>query len=74
VLFEVKNDSAPLIAFKQRHTPDDKLTVVNQFATLNQQNAQYSSLDVYNYITLKIPACFNPQRLMIKQTNQRNTV
>jgi len=37
VVLEVKNDSAPFIAFKQRHTPDDKLTVVNQFATLNQK-------------------------------------
>jgi len=50
-----------------------KLTVVNQFAALYQQNTQYCSLHVYCYITLKIPACFNSPRLMITETG-RSTV
>ena len=51
MVFEVKSFSAPPIAFKQRHNPNEELTVVNQFAALNQQNTQYCSLDVYCYHT-----------------------
>ena len=45
--------------------------VDKQFATLNQQNAKYCPLDCY--ITLNVPAGFDPQGIIITEQNQRTT-
>jgi hypothetical protein len=45
--------------------------VDKQFATLKQHNAKHCSLDTY--ITLNIPACIDPQWIIIRKQNQSNT-
>jgi hypothetical protein len=50
-------------------------SVDNQFTTLDQQNTQYCSLDILYYIiTLNIPTWFDPQGLIISESNESNTI
>jgi hypothetical protein len=47
-------------------------TVNNQVTTLNQQNAQCSSIHIYT-ITLSIATCFNPHSIIIREQVSNNT-